>query len=63
MLGQYREPAIVLAAWRGGEAVDDLLLEHQHHIGDAIGGVQPAHKQGRRDVVGQIGDDAAWRRT
>ena len=62
MLGQHRQAAVVLAARRGGQPVGDLLLEHQHHVGDVVGLVQPAHQQGRRDVVGQVGDDPARRR-
>ena len=59
MLGQHRQAAIVLGARHGDETVDDLLLEHQHHVGERIGRLQPAHQQGRGDVVGQVGDDAA----
>ena len=59
MLGQHREAAIVLRPRHGDQTIDDLLLEHQHHIGDVVGGMKPPHQQGRRHIVGQIGHDPA----
>jgi len=43
-------------------AVHHLFLEHQHHVGDLIGRMQPAHQQRGGDVVRQVGHDTARRR-
>ena len=45
----------------GPQPVDDLLLEHQHHVGDLVRLLQPTHQQGRRDIVRQVGDDPTGR--
>ena len=62
MLGQDGQASVRLGARLGRQAVDDLLLEHQDHVGDLVGLVQPADQQRRRDVVGEVGDDPPGRR-
>ena len=61
-LREHREPAVVLAARRGDEAVGDLLLEHQGQATRTRRRAPASREQRRRDVVGQVGDDPPRRR-
>ena len=56
-LKQHREYAVGLAAWRGGDALSHLALEHAaaaHHL---IFVVEHLKQDLRRDVVGVVADD------
>ena len=58
-LHEHAETAVILAARRRRQPVRDLLLEHQRQAGDGADIGKPAQQQGRGDIVGQVGDDAA----
>ena len=62
MLCQNGKTPVILGTGGRHEAIDHLLLEHQHHVGDVARRVQPLHQQGGRHVVGQVGHDPAGRR-
>jgi hypothetical protein len=52
------ESPIRLAAGRRRHPIDDLLLQHEVHVLDAGVTVQQTKQQRRRDVVGQVADNA-----
>ena len=54
----HGEPAVGTAAGRGGDAVDDFLLQHHVQIVDVLMGGGDVKQQRRGDVVGQVADDA-----
>jgi hypothetical protein len=57
-LQHHGEPAEVLGPGLGGDAVDDLLLQHEVLVLDGTAGVEKMEQDRRRDVVGQVADDA-----
>ena len=62
--GQHAKAAIGLRAGRCDDALGDLALEHQGHRvvpGRPRLGLEPTDQQRRRNVVGQVGDDARRR--
>jgi len=54
----HREPAVVLVAGTRGHARHDFLLQHEVHVGDGVELRDEAEQQRRRDVVGQVADEA-----
>ncbi len=52
------EAPVLLAAWRRGHALDDLALQHHVQILDDGCELEQMKQQRRRDVVGQVADDA-----
>ena len=62
-LGDYRKPPVSLASWLGNQAPGDFFLEHQGQTVEIRNPAKPAQKQRRRDIVGQVGDDAPGRRS
>ena len=52
------ESSISLAARRCRHPIDDFLLQHEVHVRDAVAAVQQTKQQRRRNVVGQVADDA-----
>ena len=56
-----REPAVVARARRGRHARDDFLLQHEVHVDDRVELRDEVEQQRRRDVVGQVADQAQLR--
>ena len=54
----HREAAVVAAAGRGDDAVDDFLLQHHVQIVDVLVRRSDVKQQRRGDVVRQVADDA-----
>ena len=57
-LQHHREPAEGLGARLGGHAVDHFLLQHEHLVDHVRRGGDQVEQDRRRDVVGQVADDA-----
>ena len=57
-LQHHGEPAVVLVAGLGGDPVDDLLLQHEVLVLDGVARLEEMEQDRRRDVVGQVADDA-----
>ena len=55
-LGNDGQTAIGVLAGGSGDALGDLLLEHQGQAVRQPGPGQPFDQQGRADVVGQVGN-------
>ena len=60
-LQHHREPAVVLAARARGHPVDHFLLQHEMLVGDVVARLEQVEQDRRRDVVGQVADDAKLR--
>ena len=59
--GQDRQDAVVAGADLGDQAIGDLLLQHQHRVAHAVGlrgEIEQREQDRRRDVVGEVADDA-----
>ena len=48
---------VVLIAWRRGQTLGDLALEHAGAAGDALAVVEHAEEDLRGDVVGVVADE------
>ena len=60
--GEHHGQAPVgLAAGRRDDAIDDLLLQHEMHVGDGGARFEQVKEQRRRDVVRQVAADAKRR--
>ena len=57
----HRQAPIGLAAGRRDHAIDDLLLQHEMHVGDVRRALEQAEQERRRDVVRQVAADAQRR--
>src|SRR5437764_1272883 len=53
-LNQDREAAVDPAPWRGRDALGDLALEHQRHLGDRPVGVAESHEDRLRHAVREV---------
>jgi hypothetical protein len=60
-LQHHAQAPEVLAARRGGHAVDHLLLQHEDLVADPGGHRQQVEQDGCGDVVGQVAHDAQRR--
>ena len=49
---------VILASGRGRHAIHDFLLQHEMHVRDRAALAQQMEQHGRRDIVGQVADDA-----
>src|SRR5690606_4610993 len=58
ILNHDRQAAPIAAAGGRGQALDDLLLQHEMHVADQVGMIEQVENQRRGDVVGQVADDA-----
>ena len=52
------EPAVRFAARFGRHALHHFFLQHEIHVADAVAAFDQVKQQRRRDVVGQVADDA-----
>ena len=57
-LQHHREPAVVLVARPRSDPVDHLLLQHEVLVVDGVARLEKVEQDRRRDVVGQVADDA-----
>jgi len=57
-LQHHRQPAEVLVAGLRGDPVDHLLLQHEVLVLDGVTRLEQVEQDRRRDVVGQVADDA-----
>ena len=59
-LDQHREITVGTTARWGNDAIDDLALQHQHHLPEEVTVGQEVLQNRGRNVVREIGDHPDW---